>query len=198
MGDHAAEGGKPSPAQNPNQPRRWQAWTSSETDKDFELLEQYLSSLKPEETILVRQHTARRGVGRAHGVVERWRASTCTGMLPKHCPGAPHTLRTHTHAQKKRAHTQTHRNPPLQVASSFSHMLNLHNLTEEVNSSQTERAVRLGEVRGNQAKCPGLALPFWGLQALQQASRDPHGCPPHPALPRWRTPCAPPTSHCSS
>jgi len=33
-----------------------------------------------------------------------------------------------------------------QVASSFSHMLNLHNLTEEVNSSQTERAVRLGEV----------------------------------------------------
>lgn len=34
-----------------------------------------------------------------------------------------------------------------QVASSFSHMLNLHNLTEEVNASQTERAVRLGEVR---------------------------------------------------
>lgn len=34
-----------------------------------------------------------------------------------------------------------------QLASSFSHMLNLHNLTEEVNSSQTERAVRLGEVR---------------------------------------------------
>lgn len=34
-----------------------------------------------------------------------------------------------------------------QVASSFSHMLNLHNLTEEVNSSQIGRAVRLGEVR---------------------------------------------------
>jgi len=32
------------------------------------------------------------------------------------------------------------------VASSFSHMLNLHNLTEEVNASQTERAVRLGEI----------------------------------------------------
>ncbi|KXZ55577.1 hypothetical protein GPECTOR_2g1126 [Gonium pectorale] len=31
------------------------------------------------------------------------------------------------------------------VASSFSHMLNLHNLTEEVNSSQIGRAVRLGE-----------------------------------------------------
>ncbi|KAF5835589.1 phosphoenolpyruvate carboxylase [Dunaliella salina] len=61
-----------------------QAWTSSNENTDFELLEKYLSSLKPEETIL--------------------------------------------------------------VASSFSHMLNLHNLTEEVNSSQTERAVRLGEV----------------------------------------------------
>ncbi|PNH07125.1 Phosphoenolpyruvate carboxylase 1, partial [Tetrabaena socialis] len=34
------------------------------------------------------------------------------------------------------------------VASSFSHMLNLHNLTEEVNSSQIGRAVRLGEVEG--------------------------------------------------
>ncbi|GIL79818.1 hypothetical protein Vretifemale_9097 [Volvox reticuliferus] len=32
------------------------------------------------------------------------------------------------------------------VASSFSHMLNLHNLTEEVNSSQIGRAVRLGEM----------------------------------------------------
>lgn len=61
-----------------------QAWCNSNSDSDFELLEKYLSSLKPEETIL--------------------------------------------------------------VASSFSHMLNLHNLTEEVNATQTERAVRLGEV----------------------------------------------------
>ncbi|KAJ9513857.1 hypothetical protein QJQ45_020938 [Haematococcus lacustris] len=60
------------------------AWCTSNSDSDFDLLEKYLSSLKPEETIL--------------------------------------------------------------VASSFSHMLNLHNLTEEVNASQTERAVRLGEV----------------------------------------------------
>lgn len=34
----------------------------------------------------------------------------------------------------------------LQVASSFSHMLNLHNLTEEVANTQTERAGRMGEV----------------------------------------------------
>jgi len=32
------------------------------------------------------------------------------------------------------------------VASSFSHMLNLHNLTEEVNTAQSERAFRLGEI----------------------------------------------------
>jgi len=61
-----------------------QAWCNSNSDQDFDLLNSYLSSLKPEESIL--------------------------------------------------------------VASSFSHMLNLHNLTEEVNASQTERAVRLGEV----------------------------------------------------
>jgi hypothetical protein len=37
--------------------------------------------------------------------------------------------------------------PLPQVASSFSHMLNLHNLTEEVANTQTERAGRMGEVR---------------------------------------------------
>lgn len=31
-----------------------QAWTSSNDDGDFEMLEKYLSALKPEETILVR------------------------------------------------------------------------------------------------------------------------------------------------
>lgn len=61
-----------------------QAWCSSNEDSDFELLEKYLSGLKPEEAIL--------------------------------------------------------------VASSFSHMLNLHNLTEEVNTAQSERAFRLGEI----------------------------------------------------
>ncbi|GFR48761.1 hypothetical protein Agub_g10581 [Astrephomene gubernaculifera] len=61
-----------------------QAWCTSQSDSDFELLVKYVSDLKPEERIL--------------------------------------------------------------VASSFSHMLNLHNLTEEVNSSQIGRAVRLGEM----------------------------------------------------
>lgn len=37
-----------------------------------------------------------------------------------------------------------------QVASSFSHMLNLHNLTEEVANTQTERAGRMGEVSHQQ------------------------------------------------
>lgn len=37
----------------------------------------------------------------------------------------------------------------VQVASSFSHMLNLHNLTEEVANTQTERAGRMGEVRAS-------------------------------------------------
>jgi len=60
------------------------SWCSSNSDTDFTLLESYIASLKPEESIL--------------------------------------------------------------VASSFSHMLNLHNLTEEVNSAQQEHAVRLGEV----------------------------------------------------
>jgi hypothetical protein len=35
---------------------------------------------------------------------------------------------------------------PPQVASSFSHMLNLHNLTEEVANTQTERAGRMGQL----------------------------------------------------
>eukprot|EP00798_Chlamydomonas_sp_ICE-L_P009929 gene9929-7799_t len=61
-----------------------QAWCTSHSDDDFELLETYLSKLKPEEMIL--------------------------------------------------------------VSSAFSNMLNLHNLTEDVNTAQTERAVRLGEV----------------------------------------------------
>ncbi|EFJ49534.1 hypothetical protein VOLCADRAFT_59445 [Volvox carteri f. nagariensis] len=61
-----------------------QAWCTSQSDSDFELLVKYVTDLKPEERIL--------------------------------------------------------------VASSFSHMLNLHNLTEEVNSSQIGRAVRLGEM----------------------------------------------------
>ncbi|PNW72303.1 hypothetical protein CHLRE_16g673852v5 [Chlamydomonas reinhardtii] len=61
-----------------------QAWCTSQSDNDFELMVKYVSDLKPEERIL--------------------------------------------------------------VASSFSHMLNLHNLTEEVNSSQIGRAVRLGEM----------------------------------------------------
>ena len=43
------------------------------------------------------------------------------------------------------SHKQTKQNK--QVASSFSHMLNLHNLTEEVANTQTERAGRMGEVR---------------------------------------------------
>lgn len=34
----------------------------------------------------------------------------------------------------------------LQVASAFSHMLNLHNLTEEVSNTKQEHAMRLGEV----------------------------------------------------
>jgi hypothetical protein len=57
----------------------------------------------------------------------------------------------------------------MQVASSFSHMLNLHNLTEEVNASQTERAVRLGEVRA-------------------------HGKASHPT-PQSPAPCAPSVHH---
>ncbi|GLI68046.1 hypothetical protein VaNZ11_012369 [Volvox africanus] len=61
-----------------------QAWCTSQSDSDFELLVKYITDLLPEERIL--------------------------------------------------------------VASSFSHMLNLHNLTEEVNSSQIGRAVRLGEM----------------------------------------------------
>lgn len=75
--------------------------------------------------------------------------------------------------------------PPLiQAASSFSHMLNLHNLTEEVNSSQTERAVRLGEVRvGTWAPCDG---------ALKARARAP-GAPPalcfKPACPPTQGPC---------
>lgn len=34
----------------------------------------------------------------------------------------------------------------VQVASAFSQMLNLHNLSEEISSAQTERAARMGEV----------------------------------------------------
>ena len=33
--------------------------------------------------------------------------------------------------------------PRAQVASAFSHMLNLHNLTEDVANTQTERAARM-------------------------------------------------------
>lgn len=44
--------------------------------------------------------------------------------------------------------TPMHMHVHAQVASSFSHMLNLHNLTEEVNASHTESAVRRGEVSG--------------------------------------------------
>ena len=36
----------------------------------------------------------------------------------------------------------------MQVASAFSHMLNLHNLSEEVADNEEEHAVRLGEVSG--------------------------------------------------
>lgn len=61
-----------------------QAWCKSRDDADFEVLERYLTDLKPEEHIL--------------------------------------------------------------VASSFSHMLNLHNLTEEVAATQTERAGRMGQL----------------------------------------------------
>ncbi|KAI8473664.1 MAG: PEPCase 1 [Monoraphidium minutum] len=61
-----------------------QAWCKSRGDGDFEILERYLTDLKPEELIL--------------------------------------------------------------VASSFSHMLNLHNLTEEVANTQTERAGRRGQL----------------------------------------------------
>jgi hypothetical protein len=46
-----------------------------------------------------------------------------------------------------------------QVASSFSHMLNLHNLTEEVANTQTERAGRMGEVGLDGA----VAVADWGV-----------------------------------
>lgn len=61
-----------------------QAWCNSDEDADFDMLQKYLSDLKPEEKIL--------------------------------------------------------------VASSFSHMLNLHNLTEDVNNSEMEKAFRLVEI----------------------------------------------------
>lgn len=35
----------------------------------------------------------------------------------------------------------------LQVASAFSQMLNLHNLSEDISNAQSERAARMGEVR---------------------------------------------------
>ena len=34
----------------------------------------------------------------------------------------------------------------LQVASAFSQMLNLHNLSEDISNAQSERAARMGEV----------------------------------------------------
>ena len=34
----------------------------------------------------------------------------------------------------------------VQVSSAFSQMLNLHNLSEEISSAQTEKAARMGEV----------------------------------------------------
>ncbi len=62
-----------------------------------------------------------------------------------------------------------------QVASSFSHMLNLHNLTEEVNASHTERAVRLGEVHG------GTRSTRLAQGAAPQA--HPHSTAPGPLAP---------------
>ncbi len=60
-------------------------------------------------------------------------------------------LRTHVSPRltPQLTHTPTkpnHTNAP-QVASSFSHMLNLHNLTEEVANTQTERAGRMGQLQ---------------------------------------------------
>ncbi len=58
-----------------------------------------------------------------------------------------------------------------QVASSFSHMLNLHNLSEDVNASQTERAVRLGEVRPEPRQLPQYLTEHAHTQAkVQQRS----------------------------
>ena len=40
------------------------------------------------------------------------------------------------------------RPPPPSVSSAFSHLLNLHNLSEEISTAQHERAIRMGEVGG--------------------------------------------------
>ena len=128
-------------------------------------LEKYLSSLKPEETILV----SFCWLGWMHGKA----GIECLMSCQLHCERPCRHLTVHVRVSMrnilsseqadvllltaKPSHSQVHCTLPhkclflavlsLQLASSFSHMLNLHNLTEEVNSSQTERAVRLGEVR---------------------------------------------------
>jgi hypothetical protein len=63
----------------------------------------------------------------------------------------------------------------LQVASSFSHMLNLHNLTEEVANTQTERAGRMGEVRITRPACTQSAINMRALCCIAS--------PPPPRFP---------------
>jgi len=47
-------------------------------------------------------------------------------------PGKKNSLQNHHHTS---------------VSSAFSHLLNLHNLSEEMSTAQHERAIRMGEVR---------------------------------------------------
>lgn len=85
----------------------------------------------------------------------------------------------------------------LQVASSFSHMLNLHNLTEEVANTQTERAGRMGEVSSRKFKqgggCIGLVSDCSSRSGSSSNRRDAdrgsrmHGRGEHTAEPRTHT-----------
>ena len=48
---------------------------------------------------------------------------------------------SHRHRQRKKKHEKKN-----SVSSAFSHLLNLHNLSEEMSTAQHERAIRMGEV----------------------------------------------------
>ena len=59
----------------------------------------------------------------------------------------------------------------MQVASAFSQMLNLHNLSEEISNAQIEKASRIGEVRRRvKPMKPRLAVTMTATQPLY---RDP-------------------------
>ncbi len=58
----------------------------------------------------------------------------------------------------------------MQVASAFSQMLNLHNLSEEISNAQIEKASRIGEV----SCVPGPHVQYYSLIDTMKLRRSAH------------------------